>query len=57
MLSTFLFTMACTLVLAGVLIAIRYRIETLADQLPIGSVVPSPASPSLPSPLRGEAGS
>ena len=31
MLSTFLFTMACTLVLATVMIAIRYRIETLAD--------------------------
>jgi heme exporter protein C len=54
MLSTFLFTMACTLVLAGVLIGIRYRVETLLDQLPVGSVVPNPASPSLPSPLRGE---
>jgi len=31
MLGTFLFTMACTLVLAGVMIAIRYRIETLQD--------------------------
>ena len=31
MLLTFLFTMACTLVLAAVLIAIRYRIETLMD--------------------------
>ncbi len=31
MLATFLFTMACTLVLAGVMIAIRYRIETLLD--------------------------
>jgi heme exporter protein C len=31
MLGTFLFTMACTLVLAGVMIAIRYRIETLTD--------------------------
>jgi heme exporter protein C len=31
MLGTFLFTMACTLVLAGVMIAIRYRIETLRD--------------------------
>jgi heme exporter protein C len=31
MLATFLFTMACTLVLAAVLVAIRYRIETLAD--------------------------
>ena len=31
MLGTFLFTMLCTLVLAGVMIAIRYRIETLQD--------------------------
>ena len=32
MLGTFLFTLACTLVLAAVLIAIRYRIETLLDE-------------------------
>jgi len=32
MLATFLFTLACTLALATVLIAIRYRIETLIDQ-------------------------
>ena len=31
MLATFLFTLACTLVLAGVMIAIRYRIETVLD--------------------------
>jgi heme exporter protein C len=31
MLATFLFTMGCTLILAAVMIAIRYRIETLAD--------------------------
>jgi heme exporter protein C len=31
MLATFLFTMFCTIVLAAVMIAIRYRIETLAD--------------------------
>jgi heme exporter protein C len=31
MLATFLLTLACTLVLAGVLITIRYRIETLMD--------------------------
>jgi heme exporter protein C len=31
MLATFFFTMACTLALAAVMIAIRYRIETLAD--------------------------
>ena len=32
MLGTFLFTLACTLVLAAVMIAIRYRIETLTDE-------------------------
>ncbi len=32
MLGTFLFTMACTLVLAGVMVWIRYRIETLQDE-------------------------
>lgn len=32
MLGTFFLTMACTLVLAAVLIAIRYRIETLLDE-------------------------
>jgi heme exporter protein C len=31
MLATFLFTMACTLALAAAMIAIRYRIEVLAD--------------------------
>src|SRR5467141_3417287 len=31
MLATFFFTMACTLALAAVMIAIRYRIEPLAD--------------------------
>jgi heme exporter protein C len=41
MLMTFLFTMACTLVLAAVMIAIRYRIETLLDYAP--SVVTAPA--------------
>ena len=56
MLSTFLFTMACTLVLAGVLIAVRYRVETLLDQQPIGAVVPSPSSPH-PSPLAEGRGS
>jgi len=38
MLATFLFTMACTLALAAVMIAIRYRLETLAD-----GPVPEPA--------------
>ena len=32
MLATFLFTMLCTLALAAVMIAIRYRIEMLVDQ-------------------------
>ena len=32
MLATFLFTMACTLVLAAVMVVIRYRIETLQDE-------------------------
>src|SRR5690348_9874093 len=32
MLATFLFTMACTLVLAAVMVWIRYRIETLIDE-------------------------
>lgn len=32
MLATFLFTMACTLVLAGVLVYLRYRIETVRDE-------------------------
>jgi heme exporter protein C len=31
MLATFFFTMACTIVLAAVMIGIRYRIETLTD--------------------------
>src|SRR3989449_7077976 len=31
MLATFFFTLACTLVLAGLMIAIRYRIETVLD--------------------------
>ncbi len=32
MLGTFLFTMACTLVLASVMVSIRYRIEALLDR-------------------------
>ena len=51
MLATFLFTLACTLVLAAVLIGIRYRIETLLDEsqevFEPAKVVPAP---------RGEAG-
>lgn len=34
MLATFLFTMACTIVLAGVMVWIRYGIETLMDARP-----------------------
>jgi heme exporter protein C len=49
MLLTFLVTLACTLVLAAVMIAIRYRIETLLDASPLGAVVPS--SPSTPGAL------
>ncbi|TMC87395.1 MAG: cytochrome C assembly protein [Chloroflexi bacterium] len=48
MLVTFLFTMACTLVLAAVMIAIRYRIETLLDAKPVGEMVIAPrAEPAL----------
>jgi heme exporter protein C len=42
MLATFLFTMVCTLVLAAVLLGIRYRIETLRDAQPVGAVVIAP---------------
>jgi heme exporter protein C len=42
MLLTFMFTLACTLFLAGVMVAIRYRIETLMDQ------APSPAGAAAP---------
>jgi heme exporter protein C len=35
MLVAFLVTMACTLFLAAVLVAIRYRIETLTDEAPL----------------------
>ena len=39
MLATFLFTMACTFFLAGVMVAIRQRIETLEDAQEAASVV------------------
>src|SRR6266702_4737378 len=42
MLVTFLITMACTLAMAAVMIAIRYRIETLEDQAPQALVAPAP---------------
>jgi heme exporter protein C len=50
MLATFLFTMACTIVLAAVMIAIRYRIETLAD----GEVAEVAARASLVTPREPE---
>ena len=40
MLLAFLLTMACTLFLAGVMIAIRYRIETLMDEAPMAAGAP-----------------
>jgi heme exporter protein C len=42
MLFAFFVTMACTLVLAGVMIAIRYRIETLMDQAPMAAAAIAP---------------
>ncbi len=45
MLLTFLATLACTLFLAGVMVAIRYRIETLMDEAPVGASAPILAKP------------
>src|SRR5690348_9709950 len=45
MLGTFLFTLACTLVLAAVLIGIRYRIETLLDAK-LHTSAPAPIIPA-----------
>jgi heme exporter protein C len=42
MLLTFLATMACTLFIAGVMVAIRYRIETLMDEVPLPAGAPAP---------------
>jgi len=47
MLATFLFTMACTIVLAAVMIGIRYRIETLTD-----GVVQTMMEPALVATVR-----
>jgi hypothetical protein len=51
MLATFLFTMACTLVLAAVLVYLRYRIETLQDErMRLGErvhVVPAAREPEM----------
>ena len=53
MLATFLFTMACTIVLAAVMIAIRYRIETLADgQVAEVAARASMVTPRGPEPTR-----
>jgi heme exporter protein C len=53
MLATFLFTMACTLSLAAVLIAIRYRIETLADGAVNAVAEPAPVvNPPEREPVR-----
>jgi heme exporter protein C len=49
MLGTFLFTVACTLVLAAVMLGIRYRIETLMDER-AHVVEPVRVSPAEPSP-------
>src|SRR3984893_16393765 len=43
MLMTFLLTLLCTLFLAAVMVAIRYRIETLMDEAPVTSGIASPA--------------
>jgi heme exporter protein C len=52
MLGTFLFTLVCTLGLAAVLIAIRYRIETLLDEkqstLEPAKVVPAQQPEAVP---------
>jgi len=53
MLLTFLVTLACTLVLAAVMIAIRYRIETLLDEAPSAAAAPvAVISKSEPEPAR-----
>ena len=49
MLATFLFTLACTLVLAAVLIGIRYRIETLLDAK-LHAAEPAPIIPAAGEP-------
>jgi heme exporter protein C len=53
MLATFLFTMACTIVLAAVMIAIRYRIETLVDgQVAAVMERATVVAPQEPEPIR-----
>jgi heme exporter protein C len=54
MLAAFFITMACTLFLAGVMIAIRYRIETLTDEAPELAGAPLPVmTPPEPSGAAG----
>jgi heme exporter protein C len=53
MLATFLFTLACTLVLAAVMIGIRYRIETLLDaKQNVFEPAPVIAAPREPEPAQ-----
>jgi heme exporter protein C len=54
MLLTFLVTMVCTLFLAGVMIAIRYRIEVLLDEAPSPALAPAQLVPAQrePEPAR-----
>lgn len=57
MLLTFLVTLACTLFLAAVMIAIRYRIETAVDLAAAGvsgpaRVIPAPQAAGIPDPAR-----
>jgi heme exporter protein C len=52
MLATFLFTMLCTIVLAAVLIGIRYRIETLRDAKQVLVEPAKVVSAHQPEPVR-----
>lgn len=57
MLLTFLVTLACTLFLAGVMIAIRYRIETALDHAAAteggpARVIAAPQTAGIPDPAR-----
>jgi heme exporter protein C len=52
MLTTFLFTMLCTIVLAAVLVVIRYRIETLRDAKQVLVEPAKVVSAHQPEPVR-----
>lgn len=52
MLAAFLFTMACTLALAAVMIAIRYRVETLTDAAQVAREPATILSAREPEPAR-----